>query len=720
MLRRSTDLAGRKQAGANDSARRERFRAALESLVMGLVVSVAVGAAIVGIWHSATATVTDNYRESLIQLALAAAQQVDAEAHAGIRRPEQTGDPEYRAAVEPLRQMRTAIPGIRYLYTLVWDGSNARFVLDSADPGDSDGDGVEDQSAVWDVSVSPQTAKLEALGWNGEPGRPAATEEPYTDAWGTFMSGYAPIRDSQGRQEGVVGVDFDASAYVARLEAARQDLLVGLVPAAVMILLLVAAAFRMRCRGLAAAREIASAAHRAQQAAREDRLTGLANRTLFMERLHSAIERTAAGFQERFAVLFLDFDHFKLINDTLGHEAGDDLLRQIATRLRSAVRVTDAFGDDRTGNVVARFGGDEFVVLINDLRSDANAEAVAERLLQMLAPVYSLGGADVHSSASIGVVVGHSATESAEAVIRNADVAMYEAKRCGRACFVTFNDAMHTRLTRRVGIERGLRSAIGSAEMSLVYQPIVAVETGRMVSAEALLRWTHPQLGEIPPAEFIPIAEESGLIVPLGEWVLREVCTQLAAWRRQQPDSAPATVSINVSRAELALGARLLTRIRAALEATGVPAACLQLEVTEREAMRDPAATNALMTQLRALGVRLVMDDFGTGTSSLACLRDYPFDSVKIDRSFVNGLTSNRDVMALIHASLTLIENLGMASIAEGVEDTAQLGILQSLGCRYAQGHYFSRPVPADQLARIAARLPLGDYVEEEAVINAA
>ena len=698
MLRRYADWTRHVPPAAVDLARRDRRRAMLEALAVGLAVSVAVGAAIVGMWRSTTNTVGENYREYLQQLALAAAQQVDPQLHAMIRRPEQTDSPEYRRAVEPLRRMREAIPSIRYLYTLVWDGPTPRFVLDSANPGDGDGDGVEDRSAVWDVSVSEQSAKLEALGWRGQPGRPTATEQPYTDPWGTFMSGYAPIYDASGRQEGVVGVDIDATAYVARLDAARRDLLFGLAPAAAMIALLTLAVFRLRVRGLAATREVADAAQRAQQAAREDRLTGLANRTLFMERLHTAIARTGRGAQERFAVLFLDFDHFKLINDTLGHEAGDDLLRQIADRLRASLRVTDASGYDVVGNIVARFGGDEFVVLINDLRDDGDAEVVAERLLAALAPVYSLGGGDVHSSASIGIVVGRDGRDSAEAVIRNADVAMYEAKRSGRACYVVFSEAMHTRLTRRVCIENALRKAIGTDEMSLVYQPIVEVETGCMVSAEVLLRWEHPQLGVVPPAEFIPIAEESGLIIPLGEWVLLGACRQLVAWRNRHPRTAPGTVSINVSRTELAQGTRLLVRIREALEQSGLPAECLQLEVTEREVMRDPATTMSLMHQLRALGVRLAMDDFGTGTSSLACLRDYPFDSVKIDRSFVSGLAHSRDVMALIHATLALIENLGMASIAEGVENATQLAILQSLGCRFAQGYHFGRPVPGDVL----------------------
>jgi diguanylate cyclase (GGDEF)-like protein len=722
MLRRSSDHTGLPPAAPVDDARRDRRRALLEALAVGLAVAVAVGAAVAGLWHSSTTTVREHYRNHLVQLATVAAVQVDPVAHAAIRRPEQDNSPEYRAAVEPLRRLRTAIPEIRYLYTLVRDGASARFVLDSADPGDHDGDGVEDHSTVGELSLSPQTAKLEALGWNGQPGRPTATQLPYTDAWGTFMSGYAPILDAQGRQEGVVGVDLDASGYVAHLEVARRNLLVGLLPAALLIVLLTLTVYRLRYRGFADAREIASGALHAQLAARKDRLTGLANRTLFMEQLNAAIARTRTGTQQRFGVLFLDFDHFKLINDTLGHDAGDELLQQIAVRLRGALRVTDAFGEDASGNVVARFGGDEFAVLINDLRTDTDSERVAARLLQTLEPVYALNAGDVHSSASIGIVVGHDEQANAEAVIRNADIAMYEAKRSGRACHVVFDDAMHKRLTRRVGIERGLRKAIGNGEITLAYQPIVAVETGRMVSAEVLLRWAHPEFGDIPPAEFIPIAEDSGLIVQIGEWALLEACTQLAAWRREWPEEAPATISINVSRAELALGGRLLSRINTVLKRTGLPGRCLQLEVTEREVMRDPSACNALMKQLRAMGVRLTMDDFGTGTSSLACLREYPFDAVKIDRSIVKGLTHDADVMALIHATLTLVENLGMASAAEGVEDAAQLAVLQSLGCSYAQGYYFSRPVPADQLIRASRPLRAvdSDDGDDGAIISAA
>jgi diguanylate cyclase (GGDEF)-like protein len=417
-----------------------------------------------------------------------------------------------------------------------------------------------------------------------------------------------------------------------------------------------------------------------------------------MDRLQRAIERVRQHPDERFAVLFLDFDHFKRLNDTLGHAAGDELLVQIAWRLRGALRASDMLGEDANGNLVARFGGDEFVILLNDVRQGADVAKVSERLLTTLAPAYSINGREVHSTASIGIVTSDQCTESAEAVIRNADVAMYEAKRGGRACSVVFNEGMHTRLTRQVTIESGLRKALAERQMFLVYQPIVDLRTGRMVSAEALLRWEHPQLGLIPPAEFIPIAEESGLIVPIGEWVLQEACRRLVEWQRDPRGRAPETVSVNISRVQLALGSKLLAKVREILGDTGLRPECLQLEVTEREVMRDPRATRSLLRDLREIGVRLAMDDFGTGTSSLACLREYPFDIIKIDRAFVGDLADSRNVLAVIHATIALVDNLGMSSVAEGVEETSQVAILESLGCHYAQGYFFSKPVTADSL----------------------
>jgi EAL domain-containing protein (putative c-di-GMP-specific phosphodiesterase class I) len=263
---------------------------------------------------------------------------------------------------------------------------------------------------------------------------------------------------------------------------------------------------------------------------------------------------------------------------------------------------------------------------------------------------------------------------------------------------VVFNEAMHQQLTRHVTIETSLRRAIGGDELYLVYQPIVELATGKMVSAEALVRWNHPTLGVVNPSEFIPVAEESGLIIALGQWVQAEACRAMAGWRLNDPEHAPRTISVNVSRAELTLGGQLLDQLQATLSRVGLPPHCLQLEVTEREVMRNPEVFYKLMLELKDTGIKIAMDDFGTGTSSLGFLRSYPFDTIKIDQSFVKDLCSSRDVLAVNHAIVNLVENLGMASLAEGVEEPAQVAILQSLGCRFAQGYLFSRPVTADKL----------------------
>ena len=443
-------------------------------------------------------------------------------------------------------------------------------------------------------------------------------------------------------------------------------------------------------------------------AARRDRLTGLANRTQFLERLQEAVHRVRDGTQRMFAVLFLDFDRFKVVNDAMGHQAGDELLVQIAQRLRKTLRSGDGLGRE-SHNQIARFGGDEFLVLINDIDNADDASRIAERVQGVLANPYDIQGRDVHSTASIGIVTSDHCLEGAETIIRNADVAMYEAKRAGRACSVFFNDAMHTRLSRRLMIETSLRKAMGTEQLSLVYQPIVDLNTGECGSVEALLRWKHPDLGQVSPAEFIPVAEESGLIIQLGQWVLRESCAALARWQQLDPAHGPRVVSVNISRAELAQGGRLLQSVRDALQAAGLTPESLQLEVTEREVMLDPAASLALMQQLRAIGVRLAMDDFGTGTSSLGCLRDYPFDVIKIDRTFVKDLELGPDTLAVIHATITLVENLGKRSIAEGVETAEQMAILQSLGCHYGQGYFLGYPAAEPTTAVPALPLPVDE-----------
>ena len=424
-----------------------------------------------------------------------------------------------------------------------------------------------------------------------------------------------------------------------------------------------------------------------------DRLTGLPNRSAMTQALEEAAARARADTDFGFALLFLDFDRFKLVNDTLGHAAGDELLQAVAQRLQAASVDTLA-----SGGLVARFGGDEFVLLAPGLNTAAAALALGQRLLQALEQPYRVQEKTVRSSASIGVAFSQGTHTQASDLLRDADIAMYEAKRNGRGRLVVFDDAMRHQLTRAVRVEAALHQALALKQMRVVYQPIVDLDSGHMTSVEALLRWTHPELGELSPAEFIPIAEESGHVMALGEWVLRQSCLQWARWQREDATLAPAMVSVNLSRVQLSLGERLLDLVQSALADAAMPAAALQLEITEREVSRQATGTRELMQALRNLGVKLAMDDFGTGASSLGCLREFPFHTIKIDKSFVTDLCNDPHVLAVAHATVNVIENLGMVSVAEGVEEPGELATLQALGCRYGQGWLFGRPMAPELL----------------------
>jgi diguanylate cyclase (GGDEF)-like protein/PAS domain S-box-containing protein len=435
-----------------------------------------------------------------------------------------------------------------------------------------------------------------------------------------------------------------------------------------------------------------------ERAATQDRLTGLANRALFMERLQQAVARSCQGEQAPFAVFFLDFDRFKAVNDTLGHNAGDELLRQIGGRLRAVAQARDC-GDEGPGrDLVARLGGDEFVMLVNGLASADEASRIAGRLLGALAPAYDIFGSEVRSTASVGIVSSDQCEGSAEEVLRNADVAMYEAKRAGRGRAVVFNDDLHAPMRRRAVLEAGLRGAIDAGDLALMFQPIVSLQTGHMVAVQARLCWNHPILGRVPPGEFMPIAEEAGLVVTLGEWARKQTCQVLRAWRAKDPQRAPTMVAIEVSKGELALGDRLVHRLRAELDQAGLDAASLQIEVAQHDIQHHSTALRETLNALRRLGVKLAMGQYGTGTSSLACLREYPFDTIKIAPSVLADASGSRDVLAVLHATINLIQNLGKTSLVDGVEELSQLAVLQSLGCHCAQGRLFGGAVPAHQL----------------------
>lgn len=445
-----------------------------------------------------------------------------------------------------------------------------------------------------------------------------------------------------------------------------------------------------------------------RHAAHFDKLTGLANRLLLREQLDQCIHRAALLPQHRFAVLYLDLDHFKSINDGLGHGAGDRVLQELAGRLRSTLRGHDLLARSRK-QAAARLGGDEFVILLEDIAKADDATAVATRLLHALCEPFRLRGREFHLSASIGIVTSGPEHRTAEEYLRDADTAMYEAKRAGRNRYAIFDTRMRERVQRGLMLQNELRSAMQNCAFHLVFQPIVCLETGRVRACEALLRWRHPQLGLIPPSEFIPIAEDTGLILELGEWVLRTACAQFAQWRVRFGTQAPDAINVNLSRVQLTLD-DLEQRVARTLTYFDVEPCRLHLEITETAVMQDPTAAMRTMHALRALGVKLDLDDFGTGYSSLGSIHEFPLDAIKIDRTFVHALDTGGDVSGVIEAVARLARHLNVEVIAEGIETVGQLEQAKKLGCHLGQGYLFTRP--GDAQCTAAAFLPFGDDTE--------
>lgn len=430
-----------------------------------------------------------------------------------------------------------------------------------------------------------------------------------------------------------------------------------------------------------------------EQLAHLDPLTRLFNRTSIRERLQQAIDRAPT---HRSSLLFLDFDRFKLINDSLGHDFGDQLLQQIAQRLSSALRRNDRIGYLADRTTAARLGGDEFVVLLEDLHDPQDALKIADRLLNVLEDPYYLAGHNVCCTASIGVVNCIDPNSTPDEVLRDADTAMYEAKSAGKGRYVLFDQGMHENAQERLVIENDLRHAIVNEELLVEYQPIVSMETGRTEGFEALVRWQHPERGLVPPGVFLPTAEESGLIVPIGTWVLDRACRDFSIWQRTLGDLAPSKIHVNVSRKQLLRD--LVEKVKATLTKYAVAPECLHLEVTENEIMQNPEVAKATLEELRKLGVKIDMDDFGTGHSSLACLQELPIDVLKIDRSFIANMERSRSFAALVHAVATLGLNLGLSVVAEGIESADQLAMLQFMECQLGQGYFFAKPMRSEKV----------------------
>ena len=439
---------------------------------------------------------------------------------------------------------------------------------------------------------------------------------------------------------------------------------------------------------------VATMSGRLTSSARTDALTHLPNRAVVMERLQRAIDHGRRHPGYGFAVLFMDFDRFKQVNDTLGHGAGDELLRQVAERLLRALRPGDAVARlDDESRVAARIGGDEFVVVLEGVHDAQTVGVIADRLLADLSEPYLLGSTPVQSGVSLGVVLARGGEGTADEVLRNADTAMYEAKRAGRGRWVMFDDSMHERVVRALAVENDLRRALKADELFVIYQPVVDLATRASVGVEALVRWRHPVRGLVPPVEFIGIAEESGLIDAVGSFVLRTACLHFVRWHGELGALAPRHLAVNLSRAQLKRG-DLVHEVRDLLQETAMRPEQLQLEITESLAAQDEQV-QATLRGLKALGVKLALDDFGTGYSSLACLHQMPVDTVKVDRSFVRHAETVEYHRVLIEATIRVARALGMTTVAEGIETEGQAALMLALECDRGQGFLYARPLEA-------------------------
>jgi diguanylate cyclase (GGDEF)-like protein len=417
--------------------------------------------------------------------------------------------------------------------------------------------------------------------------------------------------------------------------------------------------------------------------ARHDALTDLPNRLLLRERLDEALTHVARDHQ--LAVLCLDLDQFKNVNDTLGHPVGDELLRGVAGRLRGCTRSTDT---------ISRVGGDEFAIIQTDTHGAREAEQLALRIAEAIAAPYDLNGHRVVISTSIGIALAPVDGADADELLKNADMALYGAKADGRGVYRFFEPKMDARMKARRTLELALRKALESGEFELFYQPVLNLGRDKVESCEALLRWQHPERGLISPAEFIPIAEEIGLIITLGEWVIRRACEDASKW----PDHVG--VAVNLSPTQLS-NKNLVPTLLSALASSGLPAHRLKLEITEAVLMQNTELTLKTLHQIRSLGIHVLLDDFGTGYSSLSYLRSFPFDAIKIDRCFINGLESSSESAAIVQAVTRLAASLSMTTTAEGVETQAQLDCVRELGCTDVQGFFYSRPVPVKKLTEL-------------------
>lgn len=419
-----------------------------------------------------------------------------------------------------------------------------------------------------------------------------------------------------------------------------------------------------------------------------DVLTGLPNRALFMNRLEQALVLTKRRANYIFAVLFLDVDRFKVVNDSLGHTIGDQLLTALAHRLENCLRA---------GDTIARLGGDEFTILLDDLKNADEATRIVERIHKTLTSAFQLNGYEVFTSVSIGVALNKGNYNLPEELLRDADIAMYRAKTLGKARYEIFDSTMYTQVTKLLELEMALRRAVERQEFEIYYQPIVLLETDKIIGFEALLRWQHPQHGLVFPDSFISVAEETGLIIPIGYWVLGEACRQMRAWQIQFPADPPLTISVNLSTKQFSQPG-LIEQINQIMQETDLEANNLKLEITESVLMENIQSATFMLLQLQQMNIQLHLDDFGIGYSSLSYLHRFPTNALKIDCSFIAKIGANGENSEIIQAIITLAQSLNIDVVAEGVETVEQLAQLRAMKCKYAQGYFFSQPLDSNSV----------------------
>ena len=449
-----------------------------------------------------------------------------------------------------------------------------------------------------------------------------------------------------------------------------------------------------------------------------DALTGLPNKTILLEKIQNSIDVSRQG-QNLFAVMFIDLDRFKLINDSLGHSCGDLVLREAAERLKASVRGGDVVVRYNNEATVSRFGGDEFVILFESLPNVNSTELIAARILSAMSDPMLVGGRLLYLGASIGIVTSSGQYDTLDELIRDADVAMYEAKSAGRGCFRSFDNSMRIRALHRWEVDSDLRQAIDLNQFFLQYQPIINLKTGLVESVEALIRWNHPEKGLISPGDFIPIAEETGLIVIIGEWVMRTACMQYADWFAIDSDATPNHISINISSQQL-VQCKFPELFQSVLVQSGIMPSSVHFEITETEMIKDLKTSVKAINLLKELGAKIDLDDFGTGYSSLACLHELPIDVLKLDRSLILNINKGDLLSKLVDLVLKLLSGTQIQVVAEGIETKRQLSMLQDLGCEFGQGFYFAKPMDADQVQPFVRELRFKNWLELHDNISAA